>query len=159
MTFIILYFLKTYLTEVRGLPVSFTPGMRAAIEKYQEHGVYSVTTSTPQSEVASFLQVFEPRFTCELFYKDLDTHLDIADEESKIVGDMDGHNHYKVNQTTAEYLRRPLDLMRDAILLGRGWKVYRIRFDEWLGFKETYSSKMTERSTLEAFYKMYAISA
>ena len=133
--------------------------MMAAIESYQETAVYKVTTSHAQLEVASFLKSFEPRFACEVFYKDLDTHLDIADEASKIVVDMDGHKHNKLNQSTSEYFRRPLDLMRDAVLLARGWKVYRIRPDEWRGFKETFATKMTERSTLEAFYKMYAITA
>ncbi len=152
-------FLKAYLAEVKGECVVPTRSMIAAIEKYQESAVYRVTTSLPQSEVASFLQDFDSRFTCEVFYKDLDTHLDIADEESKIVVDMDGHKHSKVDQTTTEHFRRPLDLMRDAILLGRGWKVYRIRPDEWEDFKKTYAAKMTERSTLEAFYKLYAVNA
>ena len=72
---------------------------------------------------------------------------------------MDGVHHYKEDLTTSKRFRRPLDLMRDAILLARGWKVYRIRPDEWRTFKETFATKMTERSTLEAFYKLYAVTA
>lgn len=151
--------LKAYITEIKHMPVVVTPRMDAAIKAYQNYATYSIRTSVSQAELADFLQEFEPRFACEVFYKSLDTHLDIADKASKIVVDMDGFHHYKEDLTTAKRFRRLLDLMRDAILLSRGWKVYRIRPDEWGDFKKTYAAKMTERSTLEAFYKVYAVNA
>lgn len=151
--------LKAYVSEVKGTPVIITPGMDAAIKAYQKHAAYSITTSVCQAELARFLQGFDSRFACEVFYKSLDTHLDIADKESKIVVDMDGLPHYKEDLVTSKRFRRQLDLMRDAILLRRGWKIYRIRPDEWNLFKKTHAGTMTERSTLEAFYKAYAVSS
>ena len=150
-------FLKAYLTEVKRMPVITTTFMDVAIKAYQKQATYSVTTSISQQELAKFLQAFHPSFACEVFYGDLDTHLDIADKVSKIVVDMDGLHHYKEDLRTSKRFRRPLDLMRDEILLKRGWRVYRIRVDEWGAFKKTFATKMTERSTLEAFYKFYAV--
>jgi hypothetical protein len=151
--------LKAYITEVKDVSVAVTPRMDAAIKVYQEHATYSVTISASQAELASFLTAFDARFACEFFYESLDTHFDIANEESKIVVDMDGFHHYKEDLTTLKRFRRPVDLMRDAILLRRGWKVYRIRPDEWNIFKKAHASEMTERSTLEAFYETYAVSS
>ncbi len=152
-------FLRAYLTEVKLESVTTTHSMKSAIQTYQEHATYSVTTSNQQLELASFLQAFEPKFACEVFYKSLDTHFDIADKESKIVVDMDGLHHYKEDLFTSKRFRRPLDIMRDEILLSRGWKVYRIRVDEWADFKKTFATKMTKVSTLETFYKMYAVTS
>lgn len=151
--------LKAYITEVKGISVAVTPHMDAAMKAYQEHATYSVTTSASQAELAGFLTAFDARFACEVFYKSLDTHLDIANKESKIVVDMDGFHHYKEDLMTLKRFRRPVDLMRDAILLRRGWKVYRIRPDEWNIFKKAHATEMTERSTLEAFYETYAVSS
>lgn len=150
-------FLKTYLVETRRLSIVAKKSMAVAIKSYKEEARYSLTTSSLQLEVKDFLKVFEPRFECEVFYEDLDTHLDIADVASKVVVDMDGPQHNKINRSTKELFRRPLDLMRDTVLLNGGWKVYRITPEEWGAFKGSYATKMTERSTLDAFYSLYRV--
>ncbi len=150
-------FLRVYITEVKAQPVVPKKSMSAALDIYQERAVHKVKTSASQLELVKFLQEFEPRFACEVFHESLDTHLDIANEASKIVVDMDGFHHGKEDPSTSKRFRRPLDLMRDSILLGRGWKVYRIRVDEWDSFKAEFATKMTERNTLETFYKMYTV--
>lgn len=152
-----LLFLKPYLTEVRGKPVLLKECMISALESYQKTASYCVKTSSVQSELAHFLKRFEPGFACEVRYNDLDVHLDIANASSKIVVDMDGLHHFKRDSLTSQCFRRHLDTMRDAVLLGRGWSVYRITPDQWDSFKESFAGKMTQPRTLETFYKIYAV--
>ncbi len=152
-----LLFLKPYLTEVRGKPVLLKECMISALESYQKTASYCVKTSGVQSELAHFLKRFEPGFACEVRYNDLDVHLDIANTSSKIVVDMDGLHHFKRDSLTSQCFRRHLDTMRDAVLLGRGWSVYRITPDQWDFFKESFAGKMTQPRTLETFYKIYAV--
>ena len=131
--------------------------MISALEIYQKTASYCVKTSGVQSELAHFLKRFEPGFACEVRYNDLDVHLDIANTSSKIVVDMDGLHHFKRDSLTSQCFRRHLDTMRDAVLLGRGWSVYRITPDQWDSFKESFAGKMTQPRTLETFYKIYAV--
>ena len=152
-----LLFLKPYLTEVRGKAVPLKESMVSALESYQETAIYCVKTSGVQSELAHFLKRFEPGFACEVHYSDLDIHLDIANMPAKIVVDMDGLHHFKRDSLTSQCFRRHLDKMRDAVLLGRGWSVYRITPDQWDCFKESFAGKMTQPRTLETFYKIYAV--
>lgn len=150
-------FLKTYLSEARGVSVVPSRGVRAALKRYRRDAGYSVRISAAQQEVTHFIRSFDSRFSSEVFYEDLDIHLDIAHVKSRIVVDMDGLHHYKENTLSAKYFRRPLDLMRDAVLQKRGWKIYRIRIDEWDHFKRDFFSKMTEQNTLDTFYRLYAV--
>lgn len=152
-----LLFLKPYLTEIRGKAVPLKECMVSALESYQETATYCVKTSVVQLELAHFLQHSEPRFACEVRYSDLDIHLDIADVAAKIVVDMDGLHHFKKDRLTFQCFRRHLDTMRDAVLLGRGWSVYRITPEQWDSFKESFAGKMTQPRTLETFYKIYAV--
>ncbi len=150
-------FLKTYLTEVRDASIVPSREMRSALKRYRNNAEYAVKTSAAQRQVTRFLQRFDSDFSSEVLYMDLDMCLDIAHIDEKIAVDMDGQHHYKENVSSTTYIRRPLDLMRDALLLKRGWKVYRIRPDEWDSFKADFSSKMHEQNTLDTFYRLYAV--
>lgn len=150
-------FLKTYLTEVRGMSIEPSRNIRAALKRYKNTARYLIKTSIAQQEVIDFLQSFNPNFAGEVFYKDLDTHLDIASIEEQVVVDLDGLHHYKEDIGSGECFRRHLDTLRDSVLLKRGWKVYRIRIDQWDWFKRDFSEKMTEQNTLDNFYRLYAI--
>lgn len=150
-------FLKTYLAKAKSISVESSRLVRSELKRYRRNAIYPVTISAVQRDVTRFLQRFDADFASEVFCEDLDTHFDIALVQAKIVVDVDGLHHYKEDISSSTYFRRPQDLMRDAVLLKCGWKVYRIRPDEWDKFKVDFSSKMTEQNTLDTFYRLYTV--
>jgi very-short-patch-repair endonuclease len=148
-------FLSTYLSHVKDRSITFSREMRRTLKSYKSN--LNVKESSTQRQVLKFLQRFDSEFQREIFNKDLDTYLDIVHEESKIAVEVDGKHHYKENASETTYFKRPLDLMRDDALKKLGWKVYRIRIDEWDHFKRGFSSKMHERSTFDTFLALYLV--
>lgn len=148
-------FLSTYLSHVKDRSITFSREMRRALKSYKSN--LNVKESATQRQVLKFLQRFDSEFQSEIFNKNLDTCLDIVHEEARIAVEVDGKHHYKENALETTYFKRPLDLMRDDALKKLGWKVYRIRIDEWDHFKRDFSSKMHERSTFDTFFALYLV--
>lgn len=147
--------LTAYLKYIKDIQIILPREMRAVLKRYKNKMV--TRQSNTQNQVMRFLKVFNPEFKSEVFNRNLDMYLDIADGESKLVVEVDGFHHYKEDTFQDKHIKRPLDIMKDAILQKCGWKVVRVKLDEWAQFKENFTGHLHERDAFDTFLSLYTV--